>query len=63
MSPAFAQFFAAGLVSLTGSPNAPAGYIFAAILLALLDLRLALPVRPTPIGTGALARPRRARRL
>jgi hypothetical protein len=36
-----AQFFAAGLVSLTGSPNAPAWYIFAAILLALLGLRLA----------------------
>lgn len=37
----FAQFFAAGLVSLTGSPNAPAWYIFAAILLALVGLRLA----------------------
>ncbi|MCY1533113.1 MFS transporter, metabolite:H+ symporter (MHS) family protein [compost metagenome] len=37
----FAQFFAASLVSLTGSPNAPAWYIFGAILLALLGLMLA----------------------
>ncbi|CAK9888709.1 MULTISPECIES: MFS transporter [Pseudomonas] len=37
----FAQFFAAGLVSLTGSPNAPAWYIFAAILLSLIGLKLA----------------------
>ncbi|WP_271407793.1 MFS transporter [Pseudomonas sp. Q1-7] len=37
----FAQFFSASLVSLTGSPNAPAWYIFAAILLALVGLRLA----------------------
>ncbi|MFK8329848.1 MFS transporter [Pseudomonas sp. BJa5] len=37
----FAQFFAAGLVNLTGSPNAPAWYIFAAILLSLIGLKLA----------------------
>ncbi|WP_342622526.1 MFS transporter [Pseudomonas alkylphenolica] len=37
----FAQFCAAGLVSLTGSPNAPAWYIFAAILLSLIGLKLA----------------------
>ncbi len=37
----FAQFFAAGLVGLTGNPNAPAWYIFGAILLALVGLKLA----------------------
>lgn len=37
----FAQFFAAGLVNLTGSPNAPAWYIFTAILLSLIGLKLA----------------------
>lgn len=37
----FAQFFAAGLVSLTGNTNAPAFYIIAAILLSLVGLKLA----------------------
>lgn len=37
----FAQFFAAGLIDLTGSPNAPAWYLVGAILLCLAGLRMA----------------------
>ncbi|WP_328567004.1 MFS transporter [Pseudomonas sp. JH-2] len=37
----FAQFFAAGLIGLTGSPNAPAWYMVGAILLCLAGLRMA----------------------
>ncbi|UUC50210.1 MFS transporter [Pseudomonas citronellolis] len=37
----FAQFFAAGLIDLTGSPNAPAWYLVGAILLCLGGLRMA----------------------
>ncbi|AZC18333.1 MFS transporter [Pseudomonas sp. CMR5c] len=37
----FTQLFATGLVSLTGSPNAPAWYMFAAIVLCLAGLKLA----------------------
>ncbi|UMZ14916.1 MFS transporter [Pseudomonas sp. MPFS] len=37
----FTQLFAAALVSLTGSPNAPAWYMFAAIVLSLAGLKLA----------------------
>lgn len=37
----FAQFFATGLIDLTGSPNAPAWYLVGAILLCLVGLRMA----------------------
>ncbi|WP_025128968.1 MFS transporter [Pseudomonas sp. PH1b] len=37
----FTQLFATGLVSLTGNPNAPAWYMFAAIVLSLVGLKLA----------------------
>lgn len=37
----FTQLFATGLVSLTGSPNAPAWYMFGAIVLSLWGLKLA----------------------
>jgi MFS family permease len=41
----FAQFFATGLIGLTGSPNAPAWYLAGAVVLCLVGLKMLPGVR------------------